>query len=220
MTDVASDAADGRHPPLPSQELLKTVGGPKAQNRRVHPDLDDTRAVARERGAAVPAVPDVEDTVVRIPELVEPPEFERPVVGAPVVERRRDRDDDAGSPRRSTTEAAGPVVEVRGIGSFPLDSPVIIGRRPSRTRIHRGPDPRLVTVPSPSKEISASHVQIRRHGTAIVVSDLKSTNGTIVTLPGHAPRTLLRGESAVVIAGTIIELGDGIVLEILPGEPA
>jgi hypothetical protein len=44
---------------------------------------------------------------------------------------------------------------------------------------------------------------------------MRSTNGTIVQLPGAAPRTLIRGESAVIVAGTRIDLGEGAVLDVV-----
>jgi hypothetical protein len=52
----------------------------------------------------------------------------------------------------------------------------------------------------------------------IVATDMRSTNGTVVNVPGSAPRTLLRGESAVVTPGSLVDLGDGNVLELLAPE--
>ena len=49
----------------------------------------------------------------------------------------------------------------------------------------------------------------------VVATDMRSTNGTVVQMPGAAPRTLIRGESAVLVPGTRIDLGEGAVLDIL-----
>lgn len=105
-----------------------------------------------------------------------------------------------------------------GIGSaaIVLDTPVIVGRRPSAPRVVVGPEPRLVAVPSRTSEVSGSHVEIRQDGSAVVVTDLRSTNGTRVTIPGRLPVALRQGESIVVLAGTIVDIGDGNHLEILP----
>lgn len=105
-----------------------------------------------------------------------------------------------------------------GIGRdvVPLDGPVIVGRRPSAPRIVAGPEPRLVSVASPHGEVSATHVEIRQEGAAVVVTDLRSTNGTRVVIPGRHPVALRQGESIVVLAGTIVDIGDGNHLEILP----
>jgi pSer/pThr/pTyr-binding forkhead associated (FHA) protein len=53
-------------------------------------------------------------------------------------------------------------------------------------------------------------VEILQEADTVVVTDLGSTNGTTVTLAGFAPRTLRQGESLVVGAGTIVDIGDGI----------
>ena len=99
---------------------------------------------------------------------------------------------------------------------LPLDLPVVVGRRPSAPRVQRGAPPRLVTVGAPGGSVSASHVDVRQEGGVVVVTDLRSTNGTRVQPPGRPGVQLRQGESVVVLAGTVVDLGDGVVLEILP----
>lgn len=101
----------------------------------------------------------------------------------------------------------------------PLDQPVYLGRRPSVPRIHPGGVPLLVTLDSPQRELSSTHLQLTTVGGAVVASDLKSANGSVVRVPGSAPHTLVGGESTVVLPGTIIELGDGNSIEVLPPDP-
>lgn len=96
-----------------------------------------------------------------------------------------------------------------------LDRPAHIGRRPSLPRVPQRVRPRLVRVPSPLQEVSSTHLEVRQEGTSVVVTDLRSTNGTVVTTPGARARALRPGESLVVTPGTIIDLGDGNRVEIL-----
>jgi pSer/pThr/pTyr-binding forkhead associated (FHA) protein len=70
-------------------------------------------------------------------------------------------------------------------------------------------------VPSPLGEISGTHVALRQESGAIVVTDLDSTNGTVVLAPGVERLALRPGESLVVVPGTRVDIGDGVVLEIL-----
>lgn len=97
-----------------------------------------------------------------------------------------------------------------------LEVPAIIGRRPSRPRLPSAPSPRLVRVPSPLQEVSSSHLELRQSGSSVIVTDLRSTNGTIVRMPGCAAQPLRPGESLVVAPGTIVDIGDGNRVEILP----
>lgn len=99
-----------------------------------------------------------------------------------------------------------------------LDLTVYLGRKPSVPRIASDRRVRLVAVPSADKQVSATHLELRQAGDAVVATDMRSTNGSTVIVPGSAPRTLLRGESAVVTPGTLIDLGDGNVLELLSPE--
>jgi hypothetical protein len=96
-----------------------------------------------------------------------------------------------------------------------LDRPVYVGRSPRSPRITSGLVPELVAVASPRREVSATHLEIVQEGRAVVVRDLGSTNGTRVRVPGAAPSLLSPGASRVVAAGTLLDLGDDIVLEIV-----
>ncbi len=103
-----------------------------------------------------------------------------------------------------------------------LDAPAFIGRRPSLPRVVIGRPPRLVRVPSPLREVSSTHVELRQQGALVIVTDLKSTNGTVVVAPGRDPVKLRGGESIVAVPGTVVDIGDGNIVEILPlaGSPA
>ncbi|MCJ1713795.1 FHA domain-containing protein [Curtobacterium sp. VKM Ac-2922] len=98
---------------------------------------------------------------------------------------------------------------------FRLDRPVVIGRRPALPRIVRGPEPVLVTVPSALGQVSSSHVLVHAEGEAVVVQDLRSTNGTVVRPAGAPPYRMAAGASIVALTGTVVEIGDGIAIEIL-----
>lgn len=102
----------------------------------------------------------------------------------------------------------------------PVDGPVVLGRAPRAPRVPAGPEPRLVALPSPLRELSGSHAELRPAGRSVLVTDLRSTNGTVVTVPGAAPRTLAAGESAVVPPGSLVDLGEGNLLALLPAEEA
>lgn len=96
-----------------------------------------------------------------------------------------------------------------------LDRPVHIGRRPRVVRVPLPATPRLVPVPSPEGGISATHLELREQGVAVVATDMRTLNGSEVRVPGSPVRALLRGESVVVTPGTVIDLGEGVVVEIL-----
>ena len=94
-----------------------------------------------------------------------------------------------------------------------LDTPLLVGRRPVAQRVESGVAPRLVTVASPTQEVSSTHARIEQAGDAVVVTDLRSTNGTVVTGPTGS-RRLRPGESVVVLPGARVEIGDGNIIEI------
>ncbi|MFC6285966.1 FHA domain-containing protein [Nocardioides sp. GCM10027113] len=99
-----------------------------------------------------------------------------------------------------------------------VDRPVVVGRAPEARRFPSDEQPRLVTVPSPQQEISSTHLEIRPgsgadHGSA-VVTDLGSTNGTVLVQPGMAPEDLRPGVAVQLLPGAVVDLGDGLTIRV------
>ncbi|RZI87186.1 MAG: FHA domain-containing protein, partial [Microbacterium sp.] len=89
-------------------------------------------------------------------------------------------------------------------------SPVIIGRRPRSPRAS-GPElPTLIAVDSPQGDISRSHVEIKAEGEHVLVTDLATTNGTVLRRGGQEPVRLHPNEPTMVVTGDTIDLGDGV----------
>jgi hypothetical protein len=178
-------------------------------------DLDDTVSrPPRARKLPVNPVDDLEKTITvpRAPRLAtEPPPValvEPPAPAAPDV-----RDNVWSQP---LPERPRPFRLRLADGTLvPLDQPVYLGRKPSVPRIHPGGTPLLVTLDSPQREVSSTHLELSTVGGTIVASDTRSTNGSVLRMPGSEPRTLIGGESVVVTPGTLIELGDGNLIEVL-----
>lgn len=99
-----------------------------------------------------------------------------------------------------------------------VDRAVLIGRAPEARRFTSTEQPRLVTVPSPQQEISSTHLEVRPgsgadHGLA-VVTDLGSTNGSVLVQPGLGPEDLQPGIAVQLIPGAVIDLGDGVTIQV------
>ena len=106
--------------------------------------------------------------------------------------------------------SSGEVVEV--------DRAVVIGRAPAAGRVSPEEELRLVTVPSPHHEISATHLEVRPgtgadQGSA-VVTDLGSTNGTVLVRPGLPAEDLRPGIAVQVASGATIDLGEGVTIQV------
>ena len=100
-----------------------------------------------------------------------------------------------------------------------VDRATVIGRAPETKQYSEEDPPRLVTVPSAHYEISSTHIEVRPgtgadHGTA-VVTDLGSTNGTVVVQPGLGPQDLAPGEPVQLLPGALIDIGDGITIQVM-----
>ncbi|HEY5820919.1 MAG TPA: FHA domain-containing protein [Propionibacteriaceae bacterium] len=91
-----------------------------------------------------------------------------------------------------------------------LDRVVMVGRAPAAAR-SSVEAPALMTVPSPGHDISRTHVEVAPEGWQILVTDLRSTNGTVLIRPGTGERQQLPpGEPVPVPLGCVLELGDGV----------
>ncbi len=109
-------------------------------------------------------------------------------------------------------------LEISNGESVEVDRVVLIGRAPEARRFTSTDQPRLVRVPSPLHEISSTHVEVRPgsgadHGSA-VVTDMGSTNGTVIEQPGLGPENLRPGIAVQLIPGATINLGDGVSIRV------
>ena len=100
-----------------------------------------------------------------------------------------------------------------------VDRVVLVGRAPEARRFAASEQPRLVTVPSPHQEVSATHLEVRPgtgpdRGTA-VVTDLGSTNGTVLLQPGQDALDLRAGLAERLLPGAVLDLGDGVTIRVL-----
>ncbi|WP_144765299.1 FHA domain-containing protein [Curtobacterium sp. 9128] len=225
-----------------TDDVEDTVIRPRSRpvaSERAEVALDDTVVrVPNHGGAAMPGVagasarsaPD-DDTIVR---ELRPERHGGGTAGA--SPRRSDLDDDTVlrasdalppvvggvlpaappslPPVPETPRTRVPAIRV-GSRVIRLDRPVVIGRRPALPRVVRGEVPELVTVASPRGQVSSTHVLVHAEGEAAVVEDLRSTNGTVVRPAGSAPYRMSSGGSIVALTGTVVEIGDGVTVEVL-----
>jgi hypothetical protein len=92
-----------------------------------------------------------------------------------------------------------------------LDRDVVMGRSPRSD--FGGSDgerrPHVVKLPSDG-DISRTHLQVTLDGWHVLVTDLHSTNGTLVAQPGREPESLRPGEPQLIQPGTVVTLAEGI----------
>ena len=105
-----------------------------------------------------------------------------------------------------------PVLLIPGQGRVVLDRGAIVGTRPQLSRVQGSNVPHLVTVASPSGEISRNHLELRVEGATVLAVDLNSTNGTMLLRAGGDPVRLHPGEPSMLVPGDRIDLGDGVML--------
>jgi hypothetical protein len=137
---------------------------------------------------------------------VDPEEFARPLPGIP------------GQPMAPRVTRSVATLVISNGETVDVDRVVLIGRAPEARRFTSTEQPTLVTVPSPMHEISSTHVEVRPgsgadHGAA-VVTDMGSTNGTVLVQPGLGPEDLKPGIAVQLIPGAIINLGDGLTIQV------
>jgi hypothetical protein len=97
-------------------------------------------------------------------------------------------------------------------GDVPLDRDVFLGRDPGHTEERKARKPHMLRLPSPGKDISRDHLEIRLVGWRVMVIDLGSTNGTTVIVPGGRPEPLAPGGSRMIEPGTQVVLAEEVSL--------
>jgi hypothetical protein len=90
----------------------------------------------------------------------------------------------------------------------PLDRTVIMGRNPRVDQSSGSEHPHVVRLPSPGHDISRSHVEIRLDGWHVLLTDLNSVNGTVVTPPWQEPQRVRPNEAIPIEPGTVVSLAD------------
>lgn len=201
-------ASGGRsvRPALSGKDCAEPEGPPAAEPDDLADDDPYGDTVIRPaRGVRPGAGPAADDTVLR--GRPGRPAPEATPVGAPAGAAAPVADERPVQRRTPSVRIGGRVVR--------LDRPLVVGRRPAAPRVVVDDGPVLVPVPSPSGQVSSSHLLVHAAGEAAVVEDLRSTNGTVVRPPGAAPFRMAAGASIVVLTGTLVEIGDGNVIEVL-----
>ncbi|MES2171234.1 MAG: FHA domain-containing protein [Actinomycetota bacterium] len=127
-----------------------------------------------------------------------------PIVAELRARRRADAKRKAGLPT--------PVLVLPDGSLRPLTVPVIVGREPTVKAVDGKEIPVLVALPG--MELSRSHALFEAVDDTVVVTDLRSQNGTIVVMPGKPPQRLRAGEPTVVVLGTIVDFGGGLALTV------
>ena len=172
-------------------------------------DLADTVIRPSRSSVTPPARPD-EDTIVKAPPALILPDDGR------ASQRSRERAVEEITAPPLPPAAARYRISVNSAEPILLEVPVLIGRDPRPPRVASSVMPRFVRVHSPQREVSATHLELRQDGASVVVTDMRSTNGTVITVPGMSVFTLHAGGSMVVAPGTTLDLGDDNIIEIMP----
>lgn len=94
-----------------------------------------------------------------------------------------------------------------GAGGFEarITGRTVVGRAPEATAF-TGAD--AVVVTDPERTVSKTHAILEPSGDALVVTDLRSTNGVRVEREGAAPHELPAGASARLMPGDLLVLGE------------
>ena len=96
--------------------------------------------------------------------------------------------------------------------TVPLDRDIVLGRAPFHADENAASRPHLVQLASPGNDISRSHVRVSLENWFVQVTDLGSTNGTVVTLPGQPPVRLRPHDPFTILPGTSVSIADEITL--------
>jgi len=91
-----------------------------------------------------------------------------------------------------------------------LDRGVVLGREPQDGATQAGDRSHVVKVPSATGDVSRTHLTVQLDGWHVLVTDLRSTNGTLITAPGQPPQQLRANEPTPIQPGTLVTLSDDV----------
>lgn len=224
--DIVLEASDEPGADEGSAPLRTLDEGLVRVSRVAHPAPDAEQPAAVDPADEAPADEPSPGTPAEAP-VVPAPVEEAPVLDEPPV----DPPATSGQPDDALTDPVG-VLPVAPAGApaavatllisngdvVEVDRVLVVGRAPQARRFSAEEEPRLVTVPSPLQEISSTHIEVRPgsgpdEGRA-VVTDLGSTNGTVLTQPGRGPEDLQPGVGVQLAPGATINLGDGVTISV------
>jgi pSer/pThr/pTyr-binding forkhead associated (FHA) protein len=95
---------------------------------------------------------------------------------------------------------------------IPADHTVLLGRSPS---VRPGDtDAEAVALASNLTDISRNHLELAFAGGSVLARDLDSTNGTVLTRPGQAPRLIPTDEAIRILPGDSLNLGGSATIEV------
>jgi hypothetical protein len=209
LVQVGLDDGLDEGPDDESEEPLSTDGG-VARVRRV--DQPPYRSQVAEAPVPPPAYDDAPTEAISRSSLGGDADDEADDADR-VTDRFPEHDRDRARPVARLAFSSGERVEV--------DRVVLVGRAPEARHVAASEQPRLVTVPSPHQEVSSTHLEVRPgtgpdRGVA-VVTDLGSTNGTVLLRPGQGAQDLRAGLAERLVPGAVLDLGDGVTIRVTGG---
>jgi hypothetical protein len=110
------------------------------------------------------------------------------------------------SSRRSSKSPFWTISLPNGAVELVTDRPIIVGREPHF--VAALPQARLIPVPDPTRSVSKNHACFSMSGGTLVVQDLVSTNGIIITHADGREADIGVGGRAELGHGDRVELGD------------
>lgn len=151
----------------------------------------------------------VDDTIITVAEPVASPELRRRITDSVL--------DGPQVPYVLEVPRSADVFFLRTVTGerYSLSTAVVLGRAPRVARIPGGDVVQLVSLPSREGRVSTTHVELRQVGGVVVVTDLRSTNGTRVTLASGVSRQLAPGDSMAIGEGAVVDIGDGNRIDVM-----
>ncbi|WP_460774905.1 FHA domain-containing protein [Microbacterium sp. GXF7504] len=106
-------------------------------------------------------------------------------------------------------------IELPDGARVPIEGELLIGRGPRTDRLDAAGLPVLVVLDRAPRELSRTHVRVRRDGDEVRIEDLGGAGGTALTGADGVPRRLRAAEPVPVAAGQTAELPGGVRIRFL-----